>query len=46
MKYLKGTLMAVLVVFTLAGLVFGAGPVKPKMKDKCPVCGMMPAKFP
>ncbi len=46
MKYLKVSVLALAVCLITAGLVFSAGPVKPKMKDKCPVCGMMPAKFP
>ena len=33
----------ILVCVATAG---GKGPVKPQAKDKCPVCGMFPAKYP
>lgn len=46
MKTFRTILLAVVSVFIMAGLVMGAGPVKPKSMDKCPVCGMMPAKYP
>jgi nitrous oxide reductase accessory protein NosL len=46
MRYLKRMVLSVLTIMALAGMVFGAGPVQPRKMDKCPVCGMMVAKFP
>jgi copper chaperone NosL len=32
--------------FLLSGLLYAEGPVPPKPKDKCPVCGMFVAPYP
>ncbi len=42
------SILTVLVLFSIctAGTASDLGPVKPSMNQKCPVCGMMPAKHP
>lgn len=39
-------LLSLCLTMMLTGTPYASGPVKPTMKDKCPVCGMLVAKYP
>jgi len=45
MKAIRAIAVVAFVLF-IVNVAYSAGPIKPKKKDKCPVCGMMVSKFP
>jgi nitrous oxide reductase accessory protein NosL len=45
-RYKNVWLTTLILCFLFSGILYAEGPVKPKPKDKCPVCGMFVAPYP